>query len=144
MNSKGKKIIFYIMLFGVFFLAFNNQNILEEDNDYYADEEEYRFVFDEATIEGEKLVLFDDTSDNEIRYYVYNFTENQCIKYTYYFLGSEEEYYDKYEVVSEYVVDYSEPDYMLKTLDSVEEYTYNEILDSYQEDINLSNVYVLY
>lgn len=143
MNSKGKKIIFYIMLFGVFFLAFNNNKILENE-EVYGDEAEYKFVFDEATIEGEKLVLFDNNAENEIRYYVYNFTGDQCVKYTYYFLGSEEKFYEKYELVSENVVDYSEPDYMLKTLDSVENFTYEEVLNSYQEDINLSNVYILY
>lgn len=109
----------------------------------YGNEEEYVFSFDEKTIAGKKIVVFDNNVDGFIRYNVAEFSNDQYVVYSYYFLKNELQYLEFYRDNISQVVDYSHNQLMIKTLDYFGDGTYDEVMVNLN-DMNNNDVYLVY
>lgn len=147
-----KKIVLYITVFVVTFFSvsmimnFVNENKVLENNEeeLVGDKDDYVFSFDEVTIPNQKIVAFDNTDIDYIRYYVIEFSGEQFILYNYYFLKGHTQYMEKYSELSSNIVDYNYDEFMIKTIETISYGTYNEIIDDLQDVINDNSIYLIY
>jgi len=142
-----KKFLFYLgiavltfLCVGSVWLFMENRNLKEEN---LGDVNDYTFSFDEVTIPNEKLVFFDNSDLNYLKYYVVEFSGEQYISYTYYFMGTHDKYIEKYKEVVSSVVDYNYHDYMIKTLDNINYGTYAEYLLSVEDVLENNLMYII-
>ena len=141
-----KKIILYFMVFVISFLATStiSKTFIKNDEENLGDANEYVFSFDEKTIPNEKVVVFDNRGLDYIRYYVVEFTGNQYVCYSYYFMENKENYISKYSELSSSVVDYNYSEYMIKALDYIENGNYNDFMDTLKGILDDENLYIIY
>lgn len=137
-----RKFILYSMLFAIFFVAFDKVNLNNEELN--PDVLEYVYDFNEKSIEGEKIVLFDNRGLDNIQYYVYEFSSSQYVVYGYYFMNNKNDYLKKYEELSENIIDYDYSQYMIKTINYINDGTYNSVMDLLKEDLESDNLYMIY
>lgn len=141
-----KKIILYftvfvVTFFGVSLIANKNYDNQEES---VGDVNEYTFSFNEVTIENEKIVAFDNTGLDYLKYYVVEFTGEQYVVYNYHFFKSHDEYVNKYDELVSSIVDYNYEVYMIKTLEHIAYGTYDEVLSNLQNVIEDGMLYIIY
>ena len=149
-----KKILLFLMLFVVTFFGVSffvsqeekNEKFEKTDNNevIYGDKEDYVFSFNEKTIPNEKIVAFDNTNADYIKYFVVEFFDEQFISYSYHFLKNHEQYLQVYEELIPNVVDYNYEEFMLKTLDDISYATYDEFIYNIQELIDNNSIYIIY
>ena len=146
-----KKIFLYLTVFVVTFIGVSffvpleeKQENLGDNETIYGDREDYGFNFNEKTIINEKIVAFDNTSTDYVRYFVVEFSNNQYVSYSYYFLKSHNQYLDVYNEHVKTVVDYNYDELMLKTLDDISYATYDEFIYNIQELIEDNSIYLIY
>ena len=146
-----KKICLYLTVFVVTFIGISffvpkeeKQENLGDNETIYGDREDYGFNFNEKTIINEKIVAFDNTSTDYVRYFVVEFSNNQYVSYSYYFLKSHNQYLDVYNEHVKTVVDYNYDELMLKTLDDISYATYDEFIYNIQELIDDNSIYLIY
>lgn len=134
-------IIFVVIIFGAGLLLFTKNQGEEED---LADYSDYAFSFDEVTIPGEKLVVFDNSNLDFSRYYVIKFSGAQYIVYSYYFMGNHDKYIKKYNEVAHLVSDYNYDEFMIETVDYINYGTYDEFLSNLETVLNDELMYIIY
>lgn len=146
-----KKIVLYITVFIVTFFSvsmimnfINEKDVLESNEEVVGDREDYVFSFDEVTIPNKKIVAFDNTDIDYIRYFVIEFSGDQFISYSYYFLKGHIQYVEKYSELASTVVDYNYDEFMIKTLDGISDGTYDEVINNAQSLINDNSIYLVY
>lgn len=148
-----KKIVVYItvlvvIILGVFVFVDLTKNKNLSNNELgekpAGDRDDYVFSFDEITIANKKIVAFDNTVSDYIKYYVIEFSGDKYISYSYYFLKSHDQYIKKYGELSSTIVDYNYEQFMIKSLDVISEGTYNEFIDNIQPLIDDYSIYLVY
>lgn len=120
------------------------ENYNERNGENYGDRGDYVFAFDEVTVPNSKIVAFDNTGNDYIRYFVIEFTGNEYILYSYYFLKDHNQYLEMYDKLVKTIVDYNYEEYMLKSLDDISLGTYSEIINNMQTMIDDNSIYLIY
>lgn len=136
-----RKFLLYSMLFAIFFVAFDR--IKYKTEEINGDILEYVYNFNEKSIEGEKIVLLDNRELDSIQYYVYEFSSSQYVVYGYCFMNSKDRYLKKYEELKENIVDYDFEQYMIKTINLINNGTYNDVMELLKDDLD-NNLYMIY
>ena len=131
-----------VFVISIYIVGSLNGNFVNEE--YLGDYEDYVFLFDEKTVEGKKIVLFDNRGIQHVQYYVLEFTGEQYIYYTYYFVGNHDEYVKKYALVKDKVVDYNYDNYMIKTIERIDTGTYYDLMEELIVPIENDIVYLVY
>lgn len=139
-----KKVIFYFILFGVFFIGFSSFNQDNNREELLGDVNEYVFSFEEVTIPNEKIVMFDNRGLDSIEYYVIEFYGTQYAVYHYYFLENKENYLNKYVEESSHIVDYNYDEFMIKTIEFVGDETYDEVMSLLENSLQSNALYIIY
>ena len=100
--------------------------------------------FNEKTVKGNKLVLFDNRGTGHATYYVFEFTGNKYIAYTYHYMSTHEEYVNVYQELSSKIVDYNYQEYMIKTLDNIGNGNFLEAKESLSSLIENNELVLVY
>lgn len=122
---------------------FNNDSNEELLGDYI-NYDEYVFSFDEVTVPDKKLVLYDNSDLDYLRYYVVVFTGDQYIQYAYNFMKNHDQYIDKYQQLASSIVDYNYKELMIKTIDNIDYGTYDEFINNIQDVLVNNMMYIIY
>ena len=59
-------------------------------------------------------------------------------------MNNKNDYLKKYEELSENVIDYDYSQYMIKTINYINDGTYNSVMDLLKEDLESDNLYMIY
>lgn len=125
---------------GSVWLFMEKQNTKEEN---LGDVNDYVFSFDEVTIPNKKIVGFDNSGLDYLKYYVIEFTGEKYISYAYYFMGNHDKYIEKYKELVGSIVDYNYQEYMIKVIDTIDYGTYDEYLSSIQDVLDNNLMYII-
>lgn len=140
-----KKFWLYVCVFAISFMAFHKVAAPIITTPILGDTEEtYNISFDLVTEADSRLVLFDNRGLENITYYVYEFTGDQYVAYTYTYLANEELYAEYYAEHATQIVDYNYDECMIKTLDDVDYGTFDTVMEMLSDQISNNTLYVVY
>lgn len=127
------KKILYVAVFCLTFIITDSLFNKHDVNINLGDQLEKSVAFNEVTVEGNKIVL----KENSNLYYVAYFDNDTYKVYSYMFLNNKEEYLEKYIQYNKNIVDYDYDNYMIKVF-------INEGYENFDKVINLlkSNSYL--
>lgn len=145
--------IFLIIIGLILIISQNDKNNYADElneelyGDYINDEfinDDYIFSFDEVTIPNEKLVIYDNSNLDYLRYYVIVFTGDQYIQYVYNFMRNHDQYIEKFKELSPSIVDYNYDELMIKNVDLIDYGTYEQFLVNFKDILNNDMAYIIY
>lgn len=145
--------IFLIIIGLILIISQNDKNNYADElneelyGDYINDEfinDDYIFSFDEVTIPNEKLVIYDNSNLDYLRYYVIVFTGDQYIQYVYNFMRNHDQYIEKFKELSSSIVDYNYDELMIKNVDLIDYGTYDQFLVNIKDILDNNMAYVIY
>lgn len=145
--------IFLIIIGLILIISQNDKNNYADElneelyGDYINDEfinDDYIFSFDEVTIPNEKLVIYDNSNLDYLRYYVIVFTGDQYIQYVYNFMRNHDQYIEKFKELSSSIVDYNYDELMIKNVDLIDYGTYDQFLINIKDILDNNMAYVIY
>ena len=141
-----KKFWLYATVFAISFMAFHvvDAPIMLTSSLGDLEEETVTISFDLVTEADSKLVLSDNRGLDKTVFYVYEFSGDQYVAYTYTYLHDKDAYTSYYEEVAGAIVDYNYSEYMIKTLDDLGDGTFETVLDMLSEQIANNTLYVIY